>query len=56
MLWIKDPIKWQAATLKEKVEALRKHFCTGPCGQGMANMSASAELNKVLREVISKLN
>lgn len=55
MLWIKDPVKWQAATLKEKVEALRKYYCTGPCGQDHTTLSTRTETNNVLKEVISKL-
>jgi len=55
MLWLKDPIKWNQLTLVEKLELLRKHYCTGPCGQSCSIITTRSETNKVLLEVIKIL-
>jgi len=55
MLWLKDITKWNSLPLEEKVEALRKHYCTGPCGQSSSVCSTREVTNKVLKEVLQEL-
>jgi len=54
--WIKDPIKWEQAPLVDKLEELRKHYCTGPCGQSSSVISNRSTTNKTLREAIETIN
>ena len=56
MLWIKDPLKWDKLTLVERLEALRIHYCTGPCGQSMSVMATRSATDFTLREVIMMIN
>jgi hypothetical protein len=51
-LWDRDPEKWKAMELKDKLEYLRKYYCTGPCGQSSAVLGARSALDKTLREAI----
>lgn len=54
-LWIKDPEKWKSLPLTEQLEHLRKHYCTGPCGQSMKTTMLRAVTNRVLRAAIKEL-
>ena len=56
MLWIKDPLKWDKLTLVERLEALRIHYCTGPCGQSMSVMATRSATNIALKEAIMSIN
>jgi hypothetical protein len=56
MLWIKEPLKWRELPLVEKLEALRKHYCTGPCGQSMSVMMTRSATNIALKEAIMTIN
>lgn len=55
MLWIKDKVKWDRLSLVERLEALRLHYCTGPCGQSMSVAFTRSATNKALRESIDEL-
>ena len=55
MLWIKDPLKWDRLSLVERLEALRIHYCTGPCGQSMSVMSTRSATDKALKDAINEL-
>lgn len=55
MLWIKEPLRWQGLPLVEKLEALRLHYCTGPCGQSMSVMATRSATNKALEDAINEL-
>lgn len=52
MLWIKDPLKWKELPLMDKLEALRKHYCTGPCGQSSGVLTTRSATNAALREAM----
>jgi hypothetical protein len=52
MLWIRDKQKWDGLPLMEKLEALRLHYCTGPCGQSMSVMATRSATNKALKEAM----
>ena len=54
-LWNKDPLKWKTTSLKERLEALRKHYCRGPGGSCCNIENTASELNKALKEAIAKL-
>jgi hypothetical protein len=56
MLWIKDPQKWDKLSLVERLEALRLHYCTGPCGQSMSVMMTRSATNIALKEAIMSIN
>jgi hypothetical protein len=56
MLWIKDPQKWDKLSLVERLEALRLHYCTGPCGQSMTVMMTRSATNIALKEAIMSIN
>lgn len=49
-LWLKDPAVWRQLPLTEKMEAMRKWYCTGPCGQCASTMAARMALSQVLKE------
>ncbi len=49
-LWLKDPAVWRQLPLAEKIEAVRKWYCTGPCGQSASTMAAREALSQVLEE------
>ena len=52
MLWIKDPLKWRELPLIEKLEALRIHYCTGPCGQSSSVMATRSATDFAFKEAI----
>jgi hypothetical protein len=56
MLWIKDALKWDRLSLVERLEALRLHYCTGPCGQSMSVMMTRSATNIALKEAIMSIN
>jgi hypothetical protein len=55
MLWIKEPLKWRELSLVERLEALRIHYCTGPCGQSMTVMMTCSATDKTLKDAIDEL-
>lgn len=56
MLWIKDKQKWDKLPLIERLEALRKHYCTGPCGQSSGVLATRSATNAAIREAIDSLS
>lgn len=52
MLWIRDKQKWDKLPLVERLEALRLHYCTGPCGQSMSVMATRSATNTALKEAM----
>lgn len=55
MLWIRDKQKWDKLPLVERLEALRIHYCTGPCGQSMSVMFTRSATDKALKDAINEL-
>lgn len=49
-VWNKDPSAWEALTLDERLEAMRKWHCTGPSGQCAASMNTRETLNRTIKE------
>jgi hypothetical protein len=56
MLWIKEPLRWRELSLVERLEALRLHYCTGPCGQSSGVMATRSATDFALREAIMMIN
>ena len=50
--WITDPRGWDALPLADRLELLRKHYCTGPCGQSHSVLATRAATSKTLREAV----
>jgi len=50
MLWLKDIRKWNSLDITEKLELLRKHYCTGPCGQSVSVTSTRSETDSSIRD------
>ncbi len=48
--WNRDPAKWSHTPLRDRIEAMRKWHCTGPCGQSAATIGTSNALNTTLRD------
>jgi len=46
---------WDALSLTEKIEYIRKHLCTGPCGSSMQVMTQRERINAVLKQVLAIL-
>jgi hypothetical protein len=55
MMWTKDPIAWRKLLLTDKLDALIKHYCRGPCGQSHSVLSTRSTTETVLRQAISEL-
>lgn len=55
-VWNTDPAKWQAMPLVERLEAMRKWHCTGPCGQSSSVMGTRSALDATLREAVETVN
>lgn len=55
MLWLSNPTAWNELPLTDKLEALRKHYCTGPCGQSSSVLATREATNRALKEAIEKL-
>jgi len=56
MLWIKDAIKWKEIPLVEKLEALRLHYCTGPCGQSSSILATRSATDSALKEAMKTID
>lgn len=56
MLWIKDKAKWDSLPLVDRLEALRLHYCTGPCGQSHSVLATRSATNIALKEAIMSIN
>jgi peptide deformylase len=50
-LWIRDEDKWTELQLFEQLEHLRKHYCTGPCGQSSNVLKTRQITNDLLKTV-----
>lgn len=48
--WLKDIVAWNKLSLADRLEALRKHYCTGPCGQDSATLTTRSVTDQALRE------
>lgn len=55
MLWLTNPEKWGSLRTVEKLELLRKHYCTGPCGQSSSVHKTREATNETLKEAIDLL-
>lgn len=55
-LWLKDIKAWNKLKLVEQLEALRQHYCTGPCGQSSSVLTTREVTNKVFLDIIDELN
>jgi hypothetical protein len=54
--WTKKPAEWEALPDFIKMEAMRLHFCTGPCGQSNNVLSARSQLDRVLTMAVAKFS
>ncbi len=45
----KDNIEWDKLSLEEQLEALRIHYCTGPCGQSQSVLEIRSRTSNVLK-------
>lgn len=52
-LWLKDILEWNKLPLVEKLEHLRKHYCTGPCGQSSSIQTTRSVTDETLKDVIN---
>ena len=55
MLWLKNILDWNKLCLAEKLEQLRKHYCTGPCGQSNNVLATRDVTNSVLQDAVVKV-
>lgn len=55
MLWINEPEVWQNKSQSDKLELLRKYYCTGPCGQSNQVIATRDATNSVLKEAVKEL-
>jgi hypothetical protein len=55
-LWLKDVPAWNKLSLSEQAERLRKHYCTGPCGQSSDVMQTRSVTDKFFRDVQKRLD
>jgi len=53
MTWLKDPKRWESIPLSEKLLQLRRHYCTGPCGQSHDVNQTRSVTDQTLREAAS---
>jgi len=56
MMWLKNKEKWDDLELIEQIEELRKHYCTGPCGQSSSTLNTREATNQALNRVKRALN
>ena len=54
-LWNSDPQAWESMSLTDRLEAMRRWHCTGPCGQSSSVLGTRVTLNKTIYEVASEL-
>lgn len=52
-LYSGEPDVWDNLSLSEQVEWIRKHLCTGPCGQSMQVMTQRERIDRTLEAVLS---
>lgn len=43
---------WEGTCLAQQLEAIRKHLCTGPCGQSSQVMQQRSRIDRALREAM----
>lgn len=55
MLWLTDIEGWNKLKVVDKLELLRKHYCTGPCGQSNSVHKTREVTNQTLKEAIDLL-
>ena len=51
-MWIKDPLKWEELDIINKLILLKKHYCTGPCGQSSSVLQTRTATEEVINEAI----
>jgi len=49
-------VDWSNLPLAEQLEEIRKHLCTGPCGQSSQVMQQRSRIDSTLRQAIGQLN
>jgi|TARA_R110002167_G_scaffold4502_2_gene20955 hypothetical protein len=55
MMWLTNPIKWTSLDVTDQLEAIRKHYCTGPCGQSSSIASTRSATDAVLKLAIKEI-
>lgn len=50
-----QPIEWREASLIDRLESLRKHYCTGPCGQSQIVGEIRSNTRSTLLEAIAQI-
>jgi hypothetical protein len=50
-----DPAAWDRLTLLARIEYIRRHLCTGPCGQSSQVLTQRERINIALLEVLVRL-
>jgi len=55
-LYSNEPGDWSTLLLQQQLEAVRKHLCTGPCGQSSQTMQQRSRIDEALRAAIGYLN
>lgn len=53
--WLQDMKGWLDQSLTYRLDELRKHYCTGPCGQSSSVMSTREATDRTLRDAIHEL-
>lgn len=51
----RNPIEWMAQPLLLRLERLRVHYCTGPCGQSSTVLNERSGADQTLREAIKEI-
>ena len=55
-LYSGEPEKWDALPLLARLEWIRKHLCTGPCGQSQQVMTQRERISQTLKEAMAHIN
>jgi len=53
--WIGDIKVWRETPLNLKLRLLKKHYCTGPCGQSSSVLATRSALEGALNEAIKMI-
>jgi len=54
-IWENNPTLWRSMPLSQRLEILRKDFCTGPCGQSSSTLARREALDSTLKDAILML-
>ncbi len=55
-LYSNNPGEWETLLLQQQLEAIRKHLCTGPCGQSSQVHQQRQRIEAALKAAIDYLN